>query len=96
MSHARWQGDRDPSKASLAGTFTLLGNSAHGKTITNIARHTNVLYTDEKGTQTLVNDSVRKLTPLTEDVYEAEMAKSILRWNLPLQIDKLNLFSALM
>ena len=44
-------------------------------------------YTDEKGTQKLVNDSLfRKLTPLTENIFEVEMAKSKLSWNLPLQI----------
>ena len=70
MSDARRQGDLDPSKAILADTFKLLGNSTYGKTITNIAKHTDVSYTDEKGTQKLVNDSLfRKLTPLTENVY---------------------------
>ena len=87
VSDARRKGDLDPSKAILADTFKLLGNSAYGKTITNIAKHTDVSYTDEKGTQKLVNDSLfRTLTPLTEHVFEVEMAKSKLNWNLPLQI----------
>ena len=87
MSEARRQGDLDPSKAILADTFKLLGNSAYGKTITNIAKHTDMSYTDEKLTQKLVNDSLfRKLTPLTENVFEVEMAKSKLNWNLPLEI----------
>ena len=87
MSDARRQGDLDPSNAILADTFKLLGNSAHGKTITNTAKHTDVSYTDEKGTQKLVNDSLfRKLTPITENVFEVEMAKSKLNWNRPLQI----------
>ncbi|XP_070178816.1 uncharacterized protein, partial [Littorina saxatilis] len=87
VSHARRQGDQDPSKAILADTFKLLGNSAYGKTITNIAKHTDVSFTDKKRAQKLINDSLfRKLTPLTEKVFEVEMTKSTLNWNLPLQI----------
>ena len=87
VSDARRQGDLDPTKVILADTFKLLGNSAYGKNITNIARHTDVSYTDEKGTPKLVNDSLfRKLTPLTENLFEVEMTKSKLNWNLPLQI----------
>ena len=36
VSDARRQGDLDPSKAILADTFKLLGNSAYGKTITTL------------------------------------------------------------
>ena len=87
VSNARRQGDLDPSKAILADTFKLFGNSSYGRTITRIDRHTNVCYTDEKKAQKLVNDSLfRKLTPLTDDVFEVEMAKSKINWNLPLQI----------
>ena len=86
-SNARRQGDLDPSKAILADTFKLLGNSAYDKTITNVARQTDVSYTDEKRTQQLVNDTLfRKLTPLTDNLFEVEMTKSKLNWNLPLQI----------
>ena len=87
VSEARRKGDEDPSKSILADTFKLLGNSAYGKTITNIAKHTDVKYTDQEKAQKHVNDPLfRKLTPLTESVFEVEMAKSKLNWNLPLQI----------
>ena len=84
---ARRQGDQDPSKAILADTFKLLGNSAYGKTLTNLAKHCHVRYVDDKGTQNLINEPLfRKLTPLTEEVTEVESAKATINWNLPLQI----------
>lgn len=86
VSNARRQGDTDLSKAVLADTFKLLGNSAYGKTITN-AKHNNVIYADHKTCQKLINDPhFRKLTPMTADVDEVELSKSKLKWNLPLQI----------
>eukprot|EP00745_Piridium_sociabile_P036621 TRINITY_DN66001_c0_g2_i1.p4 TRINITY_DN66001_c0_g2~~TRINITY_DN66001_c0_g2_i1.p4 ORF type:complete len:168 (-),score=21.13 TRINITY_DN66001_c0_g2_i1:551-1054(-) len=71
VSDARRRGDQDPSKAILADTFKLLGNSAYGKTITNLAKHTVVRYVNGEETGKLINEPrFRKLTPLTEDLTE--------------------------
>ncbi|KAL8603786.1 hypothetical protein ACOMHN_058521 [Nucella lapillus] len=69
-------------------TFKLLGNSAYGKTLTNITRHRDVFYLDDASTPSMVNDPrFVKLTPLGTDLTEVELSKKILRWNLPSQID---------
>ena len=39
VSTARRNGDSDPEKAIIADTMKLLGNSAYGKTVTNVDRH---------------------------------------------------------
>ena len=46
MSDARREGDIDSSKALLADTSNLVGNSFYGKTITNKEKHRNVIYVD--------------------------------------------------
>ena len=44
VSNARRDGDQHPNQAILADTFKLLGNSAYGKTLTNLAKHNNIHY----------------------------------------------------
>ena len=74
-------------KKIIAETMKLLGNSAYGKTITNIEKHTNISYCDEQSTQKLINDPrFKKLTQLTETTYEVVLAKSKSKWDLPIQI----------
>ncbi|KAK7087561.1 hypothetical protein V1264_021595 [Littorina saxatilis] len=87
VSSARRSGDKDPSKAILADTFKLLGNSAYGKTLTNIAKHRDVKYADKQKAEKLINDKrFRSLTELGEECIEVESSKATLKWNLPLQI----------
>ena len=85
VSNARRQGDLNPTSSILADTFKLLGNSAYGKTLENLAKHHEVVYTDEPD-QYIKKPLFRKLTELDETIYEVEMAKSKILWNLPLQI----------
>ena len=56
VSTARRNGDSDPGKAIIADTMKLLGNSAYGKTVTNVDRHRNVKYCTEVGTSACVNN----------------------------------------
>jgi len=87
VSDARRGGDADPSKTILAETFKLLGNSAYGKTLTNVAKHRDIYYVRCQDAQTLIkNKCFRKLTELTDDLVEIEMAKKRIQWHLPLQI----------
>ena len=87
VSNARRQGDLDSSQSILADTFKLLGNSAYGKSLTNIAKHRDIHYVTSEQTKKLVNESrFQKLTELSEDVAEAEMSKKKINWALPLQI----------
>ncbi|KAL8613898.1 hypothetical protein ACOMHN_032888 [Nucella lapillus] len=87
VSDSRREGDHDPPKAILAENFKLLGNSAYGKTITNLTKHTDVIYADKEEAERLVNKPLlKKLTTLTDDVTEVELGKSKIRWHLPNQI----------
>jgi hypothetical protein len=87
VSQARRQGDQNPDQTILAETFKLLGNSAYGKTLTNIAKHREIYYVSDADAQNHINNGrFRKLTELGENLYEIEMAKKKVLWALPLQI----------
>ena len=65
----------------------LLGNSGYGKTGTNVDRHRDVKYCTEIGTSALINNKrFRQLDVVTEDAYEIEMNKSVVKYTLPLHI----------
>ena len=87
VSAARRAGDADPDKAIIADTMKLLGNSAYGKTVTNIDRHRNVRYCTEVGTSLLINNKpFRQLDVVTDDAYEVTASKARLTYDLPLHI----------
>ena len=87
VSAARRAGDEDPDKAIIADTMKLLGNSGYGKTVTNVDRHHDVKYCTEIGTSALINNKrFRQLDVVTEDAYEIEMNKSVMKYTLPLHI----------
>ena len=87
VSTARRAGDEDPDKAIIADTIKLLGNSGYGKTVTNVDRHRDVKYCTEIGTSALINNKrFRQLDVVTEDAYEIEMNKSVVKYTLPLHI----------
>lgn len=82
LSNACRAAESDPILAETK----LLDNSAYGKTITNIEKHKNIDFTDQKGAQKLVNNPLfKKLTPLTDNTYEVVTAKPLLKWDLPIQ-----------
>ena len=87
VSTARRAGDEDPDKAIIADTMKLLGNSGYGKTVTNVDRHRDVKYCTEIGTSALINNKrFRQLDVATEDAYEIEMNKSVVKYTLLLHI----------
>ena len=87
VSAARRAGDEDPDKAIIADTMKLLGNSGYGKMVTNVDRHRDVKYCTEIGTSALINNKrFRQLDVVTEDAYEIEMNKSVVKYTLPLHI----------
>ena len=88
VSAARRAGDADPDKAIIADTMKLLGNSAYGKTVTNVDRHRDIKYSTEVGTSALINNNkrFRQLDVVSEDAYEIEMNKSVVKYTLPLHI----------
>ena len=88
VSENRRNGGLDPTKAILAETFKLLGNSAYGKTLENLENRRDVVYSTSENVGQLVNNRLfRTCTPLDHtDLFEVECAKNKVRWNLPLQI----------
>ena len=87
VSAARRAGDADSEKAIIADTMKLLGNSAYGKTVTNVDRHRKVKYCTEVGTSALIsNKRFRQLDVVTADAYEVTSNKSVVKYTLPLHI----------
>ena len=87
VSQARRNGDADPDQAIIADTMKLLGNSGYGKTITNKDNHRNIYFCDDREAPKKVNEpQFRQLNPLQEDFYEVEMAKKVIKYDLPVQI----------
>ena len=84
VSAARRAGDTDPDKAIIADTMKLLGNSAYGKTVTNVDRHRDIKYSTEVGTSALVNNKrFRQLDVVAEDAYEVTSSKARVTYDLP-------------
>ena len=84
VSAARRAGDSDPEKAIIADTMKLLGNSAYGKTVTNVDRHHDVKYCTEVGTSRLIsNKRFRQLDVVTDDAYEVTSSKARVTYDLP-------------
>ena len=84
VSAARHAGDSDPDKAIIADTMKLLGNSAYGKTVTNVDRHRDIKYSTEVGTSALVNNKrFRQLDVVAEDAYEVTSSKARVTYDLP-------------
>ena len=84
VSAARRAGDSDPDKAIIADTMKLLGNSAYGKTVTNVDRHRDIKYSTEVGTSALVNNKrFRQLDVVAEDAYEVTSSKARVTYDLP-------------
>ena len=84
VSAARRAGDSDPDKAIIADTMKLLGNSAYGKTVTNVDQHRDVRYCTEVGTSRLIsNKRFRQLDVVTDDAYEVTSSKARVTYDLP-------------
>ena len=86
VSAARRAGDADPDKAIIADTMKLLGNSAYGKTVTNVDRHRDVTYCTEVGTSLSLligNKRFRQLDVVTDDANEITSSKARVTYDLP-------------
>ena len=84
VSTARRNGDVDPDKSIIADTMKLLGNSAYGKTVTNVDRHRDVTYYTEVGTSLLINNKrFCQLDVVAEDAYEVTSSKARVTYDLP-------------
>ena len=84
VSTARRNGDVDPEKAIIGDTMKLLGNSAYGKTVTNVDKHRDVRYCTEVGTSSCINNKrFRQLDVVTDDACEITSSKARVTYDLP-------------
>ena len=84
VSTARRAADADTDRAIIGDTMKLLGNSAYGKTVTNIDRHREVKYCTEVGTSSHINNKrFRQLDVVAEDAYEVTSNKARVTYDLP-------------
>ena len=84
VSAARRAGDADTDRAIIGDTMKLLGNSAYGKTVTNVDRHHDVKYCTEVGTsRPISNKRFRQLDVVTDDAYEVTSSKARVTYDLP-------------
>jgi len=87
VSEARRAGDSNPSKAVLAESQKLHGNSSYGKCMTNKEKHREVHYCNRSGVTKFINSHVfQRLNIITDDLYEVECLKKSVEEDLPLQI----------
>ena len=88
VSEARRAGDKDDEKKIIADTLKLVGNSAYGSLIMDKTKHLNIHYADGRGAAQLKinNPRFKKCGEIIDDVYELELAKDKICFNLPIQL----------
>ncbi|KAJ8314770.1 hypothetical protein KUTeg_006920 [Tegillarca granosa] len=90
MSEARRLGDIHPDKSIIADTMKPIGNSGYGSLIMDKTKHKDVVYVQDEGPACLlINQPLfRKMECIDAEnqYYEAEMAKSRIKLDLPIQL----------
>ena len=88
VSNARRAGDVDKAQKIIADTMKLIGNSGYGSLIMDKEKHQDTLYAEGWGAAQLnINDPrLKKCALVTDNLYEMEMAKTKIRFNLPIQL----------
>ena len=83
----RRKGDADKDKALLAEVFKLLGNSAYGKFIEAVERHTNTIYTcDEEEVDKSLRSARFKTLEEIGPAYKVELRKIKINIDRPFQV----------
>ena len=87
VANNRRKGDADKDKALLAEVFKLLGNSAYGKFIEAVERHTNTIYTcDEEEVDKSLRSARFKTLEEIGPAYKIELRKSKITIDRPFQV----------
>ena len=87
VANNRRKGDADKDKALLAEVFKLLGNSAYGKFIEAVERHTNTIYTcDEEEVDKSLRSARFKTLEEIGPAYKVELRKSKITNDRPFQV----------
>ena len=87
VANNRRKGDADKDKALLAEVFKLLGNSAYGKFIEAVERHTNTIYTcDEEEVDKSLRSARFKTLEKIGPAYKVELRKIKINIDRPFQV----------
>ena len=87
VANNRRKGDAEKDKALLAEVFKLLGNSAYGKFIEAVERHTNAIYTcDEEEVDKSLRSARFKTLEEIGPAYKVELRKSKITIDRPFQV----------
>ena len=87
VANNRRKGDAEKDKALLAKVFKLLGNSAYGKFIEAVERHTNTIYTcDEEEVDKSLRSARFKTLEEIGPAYKVELRKSKITIDWPFQV----------
>ena len=88
VSDARRSGDGDKDQKIIAETMKLIGNSGYGSLIMDKEKHLYTDYAEGRGSaQIKINDPrFKKCTAIEDDLFEVEMAKSKITFDLPIQL----------
>ena len=87
VANNRRKGDAEKDKALLAEVFKLLGNSAYGKFIEAVERHTNTIYTcDEEEVDKSLRSSRFKTLEEIGPAYKVELRKSKITIDRPFHV----------
>ena len=78
----------DKAQKIIADTMKLIGNSGYGSLILDKEKHQDILYAEGWGAAQLnINDPrLKKCALVTDNLYEMEMAKTKIRFDLPIQL----------
>ena len=87
VANNRRKGDAEKDKALLAEVFKLLGNSAYGKFIEAVERHTNTIYTcAEEEVDKSLRSARFKILEEIGPAYKVELRKSKITIDRPFQV----------
>ena len=87
VANNRRKGDAEKDKALLAEVFKLLGNSAYGKFIEAVERHTNTIYTrDEEEVDKSLRSARFKTLEEIGPAYKVELRKRKITIDRPFQV----------
>ena len=87
VANNRRKGDAEKDKALLAEVFKLLGNSAYGKFIEAVERHTNTIYTrDEEEVDKSLRSARFKTLEEIGPAYKVELRKIKINIDRPFQV----------
>ena len=79
---------RDKAQKNIADTMKLISNSGYGSLIMDKEKQQDTLYAEGWGAAQLnINDPrLKKCAVITDNLYEMEMAKTKIRFDLPIQL----------